>query len=147
MINLEAPVSSIMTSNLITVSAKDSLLAVKEIFETHNIHHIPVVQYKRLLGIVSKTDFLAVHDGLGRIQRVSHEEEAKFLSEHTAEEIMISGMAKLEPSDRINVAIHIFTLNKFHALPVVEGDDLVGMVTTHDILRSVDEFYKDGKSI
>ena len=55
--NVLLPVSSIMTTQLITVDPKDPLTTVRDIFAQHNIHHIPVVRYKQLVGLVSKTDF------------------------------------------------------------------------------------------
>ncbi|MCB0644425.1 MAG: CBS domain-containing protein, partial [Phaeodactylibacter sp.] len=54
--NLNAPVSTIMTTNLITVNPEDPIQKVNEIFEKNNIHHIPVVRYKDIVGIISKTD-------------------------------------------------------------------------------------------
>ena len=42
---------------------------------------------------------------------------------------------QLEPDDTIGLAADIFLANKFHALPVVEDERLVGIVTTHDLLK------------
>ena len=40
----------------------------------------------------------------------------------------------LDMEDTVGLAADIFMANKFHALPVVENNQLVGIVTTHDIL-------------
>ena len=56
--NVLAPVKSLMTTNLITVNPDDKLIKIKEIFEKNKIHHIPVVSYKQIVGLVSKTDFV-----------------------------------------------------------------------------------------
>lgn len=56
--NLNSPIKEIMSTELITVNEKDNLLRVAEIFENKKIHHIPVVDYKRLVGLISKADFL-----------------------------------------------------------------------------------------
>ena len=55
--NQLAPVSDIMTKTVITVSPNDSLLNVEHIFTQNNIHHIPVVDEGKLVGIVSKEDY------------------------------------------------------------------------------------------
>jgi acetoin utilization protein AcuB len=133
-----APISQIMSKELITVSEKDKLTVVKEIFEKHNIHHIPVVRFKSIVGIISKTDYLYFVRGF------TQNEEDRFINEsrlkaYTADEIMTTGMAKVEPADRINVALEIFKINRFHAIPVVENDELVGIVTTHDIIIALSE--------
>lgn len=134
--NVLAPVKSIMSSHLITVAPSDKLSIVKDIFDDHNIHHIPVVRYKELIGIISKTDFMHFMQGF------SPNEEDRFvnyarLRSYSAEEIMTKGLAKLDPNDRINVALEIFLVNRFHAIPVVDNDELVGILTTYDIIKAL----------
>jgi acetoin utilization protein AcuB len=134
--NLFAPVSSIMTTKLYTVSSEDNLATVKEIFDQHHIHHIPVLHVRTLVGMISKTDFEHFMGGM------SHFKDDQFVNEHRLQnvkvtELMVKKLGKLEPDDRINVAIEVFCKNLFHALPVVENNELVGMVTTFDILKMV----------
>lgn len=134
--NLLAPISSIMTRNIIAINPDDTLEMVKDIFEKHNIHHIPVVRHNQLLGLISKHDYDQFHRGL------STNFEDRFVNNtlmrtHKAKEIMVEKLAKLESMDRINVALDIFSLNRFHALPVVDNGELVGIVTTHDIIKAL----------
>jgi len=56
-----------------------------------------------------------------------------------AQDIMTTGLAKLAPTDRINVALEIFRENILHAIPVVKNDELVGILTTHDIITALAE--------
>jgi acetoin utilization protein AcuB len=134
--NVLAPVKSIMSTHLITVAPSDKLSIVKDIFEDHNIHHIPVVRYKELIGIISKTDFLHFLQGFSPNQEDRFVNYARLRS-YAAEEIMTKGLAKLNPDDRINIALEIFMVNRFHAIPVVENDELVGIVTTYDIIKEL----------
>ena len=134
--NLLAPVSTIMATNLKTVSPKDSLLAVKEIFDAKKFHHIPVVEGLTLVGIISKQDFLYYLHGFTSSGKVMG---SKTLGNDNVEMIMTTGLAKLEASTRINVALEVFKENLFHALPVVKGDELVGIVTTYDIISRLAE--------
>ena len=134
--NVLAPVKSIMSTHLITVAPSDKLSIVKDIFEDHNIHHIPVVRYKELIGIISKTDFLHFLQGFSPNQEDRFVNYARLRS-YAAEEIMTKGLAKLNPNDRINIALEIFMVNRFHAVPVVENDELVGIVTTYDIIKAL----------
>lgn len=55
--NAYAPISTIMETDLVTVNPEETLLAVKKIFEQHSFHHLPVVRFKKIVGIISKTDF------------------------------------------------------------------------------------------
>jgi len=130
--NAYAPISSIMVTDLVTINPDENLLAVKKIFDTHSFHHLPVVRFRKIVGIVSKTDFNHFTGG------INHAGENTQLLENTkVEDIMTKGLGKLEPDDRINVALEIFSKNWFHALPVVEHDELVGIVTTQDVIKAI----------
>lgn len=130
--NVFAPVSTIMVTDLVTVNPEATLREVKEIFDNHSFHHIPVVNFRKIVGIVSRTDFDRFVGGLKRSN-----ESLDALDDTRVEEIMTKGLGKLEPDDRINVALEIFSKNWFHALPVVQNDELVGIVTTQDIIRAL----------
>ncbi|MEM9918477.1 MAG: CBS domain-containing protein [Bacteroidota bacterium] len=127
--NYLAEVSTIMTTDLLTLAPTDDLQRVKELFDQHNIHHLPVVRYKEIVGMVSKYDYMGFLSGL------RHQGDMPDLRSLKVEQIMTTGLGKLEPSDRINIAIDIFNMNKFHALPVVNEDELVGIITTHDLIK------------
>ncbi|MBV6655587.1 MAG: CBS domain-containing protein [Mameliella sp.] len=135
--NVLDPVKSIMTTKLITVSTGDKLTVVKEIFDNNRIHHVPVVRYKELVGIISKTDFMHFLRGFNRNQEDRFVNEARMRA-YNVEDIMTKGIAKLSPNDRINVALEVFLENRFHAVPVVnENGDLEGILTTFDIIKAV----------
>lgn len=126
------PISNLMTSKLVTLSPGDDLWMAKELFDKHKIHHIPVVRYKDIVGILSKTDIDLFYHGYSKGKEAELEKD--HLQETRVDEIMTTNLAKLEPSDPIRTALTVFKLNRFHALPVVLNDDLVGIVTTHDII-------------
>lgn len=132
--DFKTPISKFMSRKLITVTPKDRMTAVKEIFDKHRIHHIPVVRDTALVGMISKTDYMHFlrgknNNGYGQLIEDSR------LHNYTAEDVMTKGIATLEPGDRINVALDVFSENLFHAIPIVENGELVGMLTTHDIIK------------
>lgn len=136
--NVLAPVKTLMTTNLITVNPDDKLIKIKEIFEKNKIHHIPVVSYKQIVGLVSKTDFVYFMRGFSRNEEDRFVNEAR-LRAYKAEDIMTKGLAKLTPDQRINVALEIFMENRFHAIPVLDeaSGELVGIITTFDIIKAL----------
>ena len=136
--NVLAPVSTIMTTDIISVAERDRLSRVREIFESNKIHHIPVTRSNKVVGIISREDYLLFMKGLGvnTMEKIINETR---LNNYNAEHIMTRGVGKLEPHDRINVALDIFSKNLFRALPVVENDKLVGMITTYDIIKAINE--------
>lgn len=117
-------VSTIMTPDPITVMASTSLEEARLLFGKHNIHHLPVVNPEgAVVGMLSQSDYLKAHG-----QDFS-----------TVGELMTKGLAKLDADDTVRTAANLFTLNKFHALPIVTaGDHLVGIVTTLDLIKLMD---------
>lgn len=121
---MNEPVSTIMTRNLITVSPEDNLNRVREIFSSHRIHHLPVVENGKLIGLITTYDLFK----LGK----SHEEYEGI----KVTSIMTDKLATLEPSAKVGTACEVFLENLFHALPIVEENGtLVGIVTTFDVMK------------
>ncbi len=133
-----APVSSIMSTNLVTVTPEDSLYLAKELMDKHRIHHLPVVRFREIVGIISYSDLLYFLKGLGQDTSDNLMNEIR-LKNYKAKSIMTVGLAKLESTDRINVALEVFKTNRFHALPIVDNGELVGIVTTYDIIIKLAE--------
>ncbi|MCE2821894.1 MAG: CBS domain-containing protein [Bacteroidota bacterium] len=136
--NIFAPVSSLMTDyrNLVTVTPEDTLLRVKEIFATHNFHHLPVVNFREIVGLISKTDFEYFMGGISCCSGDQAQDEQR-LAQTAAKEIMTKRLGKVAPDDRVNVVLEVFMVNRFHALPVVENGELVGIVTPFDIMKAL----------
>lgn len=130
--NLFSPISELMTSNLITVTADSNLATVKEIFDKGRFHHLPVIEGKKIIGIISKSDLLYFLEGLKE-----NDENEVILKNLAASKIMTKGMAKVESTDKINVALEVFKVNLFHAIPVVDDGELVGILTTYDIIKGL----------
>jgi CBS domain-containing protein len=136
--NLAEKVSTIMTKDVITLHPKDNLKSAGEIFEKNNIHHIPIIEAGHLVGILSKSDFLLFQRGY----QVNKDPKGVDDVRNELFEvglIMTKGIAKISSEDRINTALEIFTINRFHALPVVDDEKLVGILTTYDILKKLAE--------
>lgn len=123
-----------MSTELVTVSPSTTAKAVRDIFRKNDFHHIPVVEKGGLLlGIISKEDFFKVAYvlSLNSSGRKYSENEYDSLK---AEDVMTKYPISLDPDDTIGLAADIFLANKFHALPIVEDEGLLGLVTTHDLL-------------
>lgn len=54
----KAPISMIMTENVITLNKTDSLETAEQLFKQHKIRHIPVVSDNVIMGMLSYTDLL-----------------------------------------------------------------------------------------
>ena len=134
--NTSVPVSKLMSSPVLHVKPDDKLSTVKEIFDQHHIHHVPVVESEEVVGIISQTDLLHFLRGLTCSEYEKYMNEIR-LKNYSAKEIMSTKVSTIEPDDTINDALKIFSNNNFHALPVVKDKELVGMLTTRDIIKAL----------
>ena len=124
-----------MTHYVTTVTPNTLMGQVNEIFSKNNFHHLPVVSEVSLLGIISRQDV----DRMLRCVDLFRTEENrlhndKLFNSILAEEVMTADPTVVAPDDTIGHAAVLFSENKFHALPVVKDNKLVGMLTTFDLI-------------
>lgn len=141
-----ATVQDIMTTNIISVKPDSSAQAVADLITQHQIHAVPIVnELFELQGIVAEGDFFYGHSGpvsmasylINRTTKKS-KVEGKSLSEITVGEIMTAPGISVLPSLSVEEAGKLCVDKSFNTLPVVdEGKTLVGIVTAHDILKSL----------
>lgn len=130
-------VKHIMTTDLITADPDETIDAVRHKLIANHIQHIPVVEGKKILGIISKGDIhrMEHHFTLFHSEKAL-ESNRQIFSTILAAEIMTKSLVKLKDTDSATIAVDLFRENMFHALPVVnEKDQLVGMITPLDLLR------------
>ena len=134
--DLEKPISTIMTavSDLVTVYPDTPFAEIRVIFKKNNFHHIPVVNEDgTVVGIISKLDWLknlkyAAAHSAGKTW------SQKYYAALKAKDLMTENPVTLGPEEAISVAADVLIENKYHAIPVVEDDRLIGILTTHDLI-------------
>jgi CBS domain-containing protein len=128
-------VAQIMSTPVITVGPNNTMSDVQDIFRKNNIHHIPVVNEDKVVGIISKSDYYRLLHGFTLFKTHKSEQyNDAIMRSLLAEEAMTRQVATLDPDDSLEMAVGFFRENLFHALPVVDKDKLVGIVTTFDLL-------------
>ena len=120
-----------MTKNPIALSPKHTIADVESLFKHHRIHHLPVLEEGNLIGLITTYDLWN--------HRSSNPNET-FVTD-----VMNTRIVKISINDKIGTAAELFLDNRFHALPVMDGDKLVGIVTTFDVLKY--EFKKEYDNI
>jgi acetoin utilization protein AcuB len=131
--NPNALLSDIMTPMPLTISPETNLTDIYKIFETNSFHHIPVVDQGKLVGMISREDFVQIEHVLTTNWSGNLHADGTFENFH-ARDIMTEYPMHLGPDDTIGLAADIVLTNKFHALPIIEDDMLVGIVTAHDLI-------------
>ena len=129
----QATVASIMTKDVITVQINESLYNANNIFNSKNLRHLPVVANDELIGILSQTDILRISFG-NAFEEQNGDDEAIF-DMLSINQVMKHSPITIAPDETIKDAAKTLASKEFHALPVVEDEKLVGMITTTDILN------------
>ncbi len=132
------PISKIMSTNLTTVHDGQPVSCLRPIFEENSIHHIPVLSGEALIGIVTSTDFMRVsfgefgnQDGKGLDAILDHT--------YKMHDLMNKNPVTVPKTATIRDAARLLSSHSFHALPVVDGEKLVGLVTSTDLLQYLAE--------
>jgi len=144
-------VADIMMKDVITVKRETTLRELAEIFETRHIGSLPVVDDSGApIGIVTESDLIEQGRSL-HIPTVislfdwviplggerSLERDLQKITAQTVGEIFSTELISISPSDPLSKAADIMSEHKLHALPVLEGKKLVGIVARIDIIRSL----------
>jgi CBS domain-containing membrane protein len=134
------PVSSIMTKNVVKLHLSDDLTKAESLFKKHRIRHIPVVNGNLIVGMLSYTDLLRISFA-DAIDEEEQEIDVTVYNMFSVEQVMAKNIVKVAPETSIKEVAQILSKSEFHALPIVEGDLLVGIVTTTDLIKYLLEQY------
>ena len=134
------PVSHIMTTEVYKVNKSDSLVKVRNMLDKKHIRHLPVVSGKALVGMISLTDIMRLSFG-STFGEEQEEADHAIFDMLTIDQIMKHNPKTVKPDQLIREVAEILSKEEFHALPVVENETLVGIVTTTDVIKYLLEQY------
>ena len=136
----KVPVSTIMTKNVVKLNLSDDLTKAEMLFKKHHIRHIPVVYSNKIVGMLSYTDLLRISfaDAIDDDEDVV---DTTVYNMFTVEQVMAKKIVSISPDTTIKEAAEILAANEFHALPICEGELLVGIVTTTDLIKYLIDQY------
>lgn len=134
-------VQDIMTRKVVAIAPAMPIADVHTLMEQRNIRHFPIMdsvsadsgnvgEGERLVGIVSDRDI--------RIVGSSHPAAPVAVTlKSPVGDIMIRDVLTAHPLDPIEESARVLREHKIGAMPVLEGDELVGIVTAIDFLDAL----------
>jgi acetoin utilization protein AcuB len=128
-------VRDIMTRNVITITSDTYVLDAERIMEQNRVGRLPVVDGGKLVGIVTRNDVLKASPTSTTPTNQRH--LFYLMSKLTVREIMKTNILTISPDTPIEKSIAIAQKNKVGSLPVVEGDRVVGILTTNDVFYKI----------
>jgi acetoin utilization protein AcuB len=126
-------VGQVMHTELVTVPPDTSLVQAKGLIEEKKIAHLLVVDaQEQLVGIVSDRDLK--QSWASPATTLSVHELNYILKQLTVDVIMRKKILTIPPDTTIERAASIMQENRISALPVIEKEKLVGIITTTDVM-------------
>jgi acetoin utilization protein AcuB len=114
-----------------------------DLMKTRRLRHLPVVGHGgQLVGILTDRDLRQVIFGPAVQRRLPNLSEA--LKTLTVQEIMTRGVVTVRSTSEIREAARLMHKRKIGALPVVDGNRVVGILTESDVLRAFQSVLAEG---
>ena len=125
-------VRDLMTPDVVTLAADDTLDLADGIMRLGRIRHLPVVSGDRVVGIVSQRDLFRA--AVSSLLQLGGEAERRWLAGIPVKAVMTPHVFTVAPSISLRAAVRIMTEKRVGCLPVVEDGRLVGLISESDCL-------------
>jgi CBS-domain-containing membrane protein len=120
---------------VLVAQATDTVRDVIRLFESFDVHHLPVVASNKVIGIVSSNDIL----------KFFQESPLADAADLTLEKIMTPGPKVIQRDAPVRELIEILAHARFHCVPVLEENgEIWDIVTTRDLVRYLELIYAGG---
>ena len=126
-------IRDIMLTDAVTATLDTRLPELVRLLQRRGFRHVPILDTGKLVGIVSDRDIK--QSMVSAALSVDGKKREHLLETLTAGDIMTRRLVTIGPTDGVEEAARLMVLHRVSALPVTDGDRLLGIVTETDILR------------
>lgn len=125
-------VADYMTKKVITISPDTKINVAINVMKDNQIHRLPVIDGAKLVGIV--TEGIIQEASPSKATSLSIYEVNYLFNKMTVKDVMEKDVKTIEHSAQLEDAISTMRHNHIGVLPVMDGTEVVGIITTNDIL-------------
>lgn len=142
--------NDIMTKEVITVDPETSVEEAAELMSQYNVSGLPVLENGKLIGIVTEKDLIVKDKKLhfpeyinligGIIYLESYkkfQEEFKKYIAVKVKDLMTKHVETIKPDTSVSEIADLMSKEEVNRLPVLDGDELVGIVTRGDLIKNM----------
>lgn len=143
--------ADVMTKNVKTVTKQTTIRELAELFARHQVSSAPVLDDDgNLIGIVTETDLIEQDKNLHIPTVISlfdwviylesdkkFEKELKKMTGQTVGDIYMEKVVTVTPATPVSEVADLMSSRQIHALPVVDGRRVVGIVARIDLIRTM----------
>jgi CBS domain-containing protein len=137
---LEGTVDQYMTRAVTTVTRYTTMRELEALFEKHDFNSFPVMEEGKMLGIVTKFDFLRAFAFTTGHMVPDYDE----LMRRPVAEMMTEAVVHVEPESPLPRVLQLMVSLKSRSFPVIGFDSqLIGMISREDVIRALKEATQD----
>jgi len=122
-------IEAIMSTNLITVPPTATLAEARALMQENRIHHLPVLDDEKLVGLLALTNVLAATDSFLR-----DDKSRIHANEIGVNDVMVEDVATVDVNASLRQAALFLEKHQIGCLPVMSDGDLVGIITDTDFV-------------
>ena len=131
---LQCMTGEYMTRDVTAVTRELTLRDLEALFGKHDFNSFPVVEEGKMLGIVTKFDFLKAF-AFTTGQMVPHYDE---LMKRPVAEVMTEAVVHVEPTAPLTRVLQLMVSLKARSFPVIGAErQLVGIISREDVMRAL----------
>lgn len=128
-------ISDCMKGSVRVIGPRDSVRRARSLLEQYRINQLPVVDDGRLVGIVAERDLRAASPDVDELADVLPEREGVPRPDRIPiETVMTRQVVVLRPEDTVEDAARLMRTRRIAAIPIVDGERVVGIVTRGDVI-------------
>jgi acetoin utilization protein AcuB len=128
-------ISDWMTGSVHLIGSQNSVRQARSLLEQYRINQLPVVDDGRLVGIVAERDLRAASPNVDELADVLPECEGIPRPDNIPiGTLMTRNVIVLRPGDSVEDAARLMRARRIAAIPIVDGDRVVGVLTRGDVI-------------
>ena len=133
---LACTVEQYMTRTVVTANRQTTMRELGALFEEHDFNAFPVVEDGRVLGLVTKVDFLRTF-AFTSSQMVPHYDD---LMSRRVADVMTEAVVHVDPTSPLTRVLELMVSVKARSFPVLNAArHLEGMISREDVMHALRE--------
>lgn len=127
-------VKDYMTKEVISISPEESVAHAADLMRDKGLRRLPVIEKGQLVGLV--TEGTMADASPSKATSLSIYEMNYLLNKTKIRDIMIRQVVTVEPDASLEDAIYEMMTYKVGVLPVVQNNQVVGIITDRDVFKA-----------
>ena len=134
--NIEVKVRDLMTTDVITCTSKCNILQTLKITCGKGFRRLPIMEEGQLIGYLTVKDIIRYFTRK-KIKEFFKNEDLDAVFNESVTSIMTSPVITIHPDASVTELAKLLKKHNIGAVPVVENDKLVGIITERDIVTAM----------